>query len=292
MKQWTQTLQATVEFVSEMVDREWRTQEEWQNYSAVQRSLFAQMGQWLEAFAGQPLFEPWGAHREEQRLLARQVRDELFLLLAEMEPAQAMAVLSSLPAAQVLGYQQDRLAALLTVESAHVQAWEQEGFARLRELVSPHTPLLLFITQRVREIGGAVVEPLSGQGGGLASGLAGGQSTGGQAPVVANVASGGRANGEGRMESARSTVPAVRAIRHEDLTLLLQEARVRPHFDLRQFVTPALELSIRQAVHQQGLEAVEQVQSLFANEDHAAVQLVAERMKVEMSGGREERGND
>jgi hypothetical protein len=54
-------------------------------------------------------------------------------------------------------------------------------------------------------------------------------------------------------------------------------------------VAPALELSIRQRLHQQGLEAVEQIQSHFAKEDHAAVQLVAERMKVEMSGGKEER---
>jgi hypothetical protein len=295
MTQWMRTVQATIELLSEMVDREWRTLEEWQTNSAVPRPLFAQIGQWLEVFAGQPLFQPWGTYREQQRLLAQQMREELFVLLTELDPAHAMAVLCSLPAAQVMGYAQDRLALLLKVDGADMQAWEQQGFTRLREVVSSRTPLVFFVAQRVAEMESGRVEPFAEGRGALAFTRDVGHAVErGNASREAAVDARELVMGETREGATAGAIFAwqdVRDIREEGLAHLLQAARENVHFDLRSYVTPALELSIRQAFHQHGVDESEQVQSLFANEDAIAVQLVGERMKVEMSGGREERAD-
>ncbi|MGZ4123127.1 MAG: hypothetical protein ACXVOI_07950, partial [Tumebacillaceae bacterium] len=215
MTQWMQTLQATLELVSEMVDREWRTLEEWQANSAVPRPLFAQIGQWLEAFAGQPLFQAWGAHRDQQRLLAPQLREEVFGLLSELESRHAMAVLCSLPAAQVMGYAQDRLALLLAVDAGEMHAWEQQGFARLREVVSPRTPLVYFVAQRVEEIESGAVPAV----------LQAGKSFVEQEPALDDAP---HFHAETSSESH-----LISKVQSHVNSHVLEQARENPHFDLR-----------------------------------------------------------
>lgn len=66
---------------------------------------------------------------------------------------------------------------------------------------------------------------------------------------------------------------------------LLQQAGQKPSFDLRQFVDARSELKIRQALHRAGLDAWEQVAATLPEQAEETVQLVRERMRLELGAG-------
>lgn len=145
MDRFARLVQGVVQFLSEAVEREWRTPEERRFHSSLSGPWYDEVGAWLEQFAGHAIWQHAVERREEVRAYARGVRDELAMVLAQVEPPCAMAVLCGLPTAQGLGYEPERLAGNLGVAVPQVQAWEREGYLQMRAALTERTPLLAFL---------------------------------------------------------------------------------------------------------------------------------------------------
>ncbi|PWK13412.1 hypothetical protein [Tumebacillus permanentifrigoris] len=151
MDRFAYAVQGVVQFLSEAIEREWRTLEERRFHSQLQGPRFDLVGNWLEQFAGHEIWSNAHVRREEVLRYARGVREELGVVLGQIEPPCAMAVLCGLPAAQSLGYAPARLAASLGVADAQVLAWEQAGYLQIRAVLSERTPLLAFLHAQALE---------------------------------------------------------------------------------------------------------------------------------------------
>lgn len=262
MKRWAQTMQAAVQMLAELVDQDWRSLDEWRGQSAVQGPLFGQLCTWIERGAGQPIWRRFVELRQEQREVAGRVRDELFLLLGNLDPREAMVVLCRLPLARALGYSRERLSRQLGVSDAEMLAWEEQAFDKMGVALSPQVPMLWALRELVE---GAT----SSDNGTYASEMSQGGSSLAKDPLPS----------DGHLAPAFDPSPLLRAARHQ------------PVFDLRAHMSPQLELAIRQAFHRMGLAERERVEGLFHEEDRLAVALVAERMKLELGDGKEVRTN-
>jgi hypothetical protein len=228
-----------------------RNPAEWRQHSGIGERLFSQVCIWIDLYSGQPLAGRFPEGREGLLALAKQVRDELQLLLEGLEPVEAMVLLCHLPSANQRGYSWQRLASRLNVDGRQLQEWEQQGYLKLLERISEQTPFLLFLSRQVQ------------------------LQTDEQAGVD-------------ELESEASPSDRQEQQRWE---LLIAEASRDPYFDLRLHVSPALELAIRQAYHRAGAREREAVQTLFAKEDRWLVELVGARMSLERSGERGMNGN-
>jgi transcriptional regulator with XRE-family HTH domain len=244
MQSFARVVTAALQLLSEAVEREWTSREAWLEQSAVPEPLARKIVAWLDTFGNGALFE-------QRKQAAKQLRGELAELLGALEPQMATALLCRLPGAKRRGYSQKRLAAGLGVEGEQVRKWEEDAYARLGELVSDRTPLLKFLQERVLEESG------------FCSGETGSR---------AEAAKAGRAEAELAM------------LAPGEFERLLMQAGSEADFDVRTYVGAARELVIRQALHREGVEAVEQVEALFSDAERLAVRLIAARMKLEMAG--------
>ncbi|KEO84643.1 hypothetical protein [Tumebacillus flagellatus] len=268
---FARAVQGVVQFLQEAVEREWRSPEERRFHSQLQGAWFDEVAGWLERFAGHEIWRYAPDRLDEVRAYARGARDEVGGLLNLLEPQLATAVLCGLRASQGLGYTQERLAENLGVETALVLSWEREGYARLRALVSNRTPLLAFLAALAAErdeqgaLHGRETDELKER-----DALFG--------RVKSELAEHDALNGRGtpeRCDLAREP--------HETFESLLDQARTRPDFDLRRFLTPTDELELRRWFHRWGVESV------FSEEGRErAAALVQARLKWEMAVGEEE----
>jgi hypothetical protein len=229
MDRFAQAVQGVVQFLNEAVEREWRSLEERRFHSQLKGPWFDQIAGWLEEFAGHGIWHNAQERRDEVLAYARGVRDEVALLLGQIEPPCAMAVLCALPASQALGYAPDRLSESLGVEESQVKEWERAGYRQLRAAVQERTPLLAFL---------------------LAKAL------------------------EQEQEDAETNA----VVSQETLDSLRQEARTNPDFDLRRYISSAVELRVRQWLN------TRDASDKSLEEHRVAVALVQERMKLELEG--------
>ncbi|TCP58270.1 hypothetical protein EV586_102724 [Tumebacillus sp. BK434] len=245
--------------------------------------LAGQVSAWLEQYAGAPLWE----RRKE---LGLQLRSELMDLLSGMEPQLATALLCGLPGAARRGYSAQRLAGSLGVEAVQIAAWEAQAYARLGELATERTPLLAFLQARVGEGGeasyGAQTDSLE-----VSTQDTSHHAEGLQNSMVSQDGCGsheaGRFVSDVTLATVRQAEVSPSALSAEAVAGLLKSARAEADFDLRTFVSAGLELRIRQAFHRFGRSEQEQVESLFSEEERAAVALIGARMTLEMNGEEE-----
>jgi hypothetical protein len=124
---------------------------QWQQESGVSEERFSQMCNWVESYLGQSLQRPRPEIEHVWLALAKQMREELSSLLAELEPTHAMALLCHLPTAHQRGYSWQRLAGRLHVEEGQLLEWEGQAYVSLLERVGEQTPFLQFLSQRIQE---------------------------------------------------------------------------------------------------------------------------------------------
>lgn len=151
MKAWQQTVQATMEWLTSGVHGEWRHAAQWQEQSGVAAELVTQLSTWIEAYVKQPILRPYPEIQDVWLALAKQLREELLALLAELEPTQALVLLCGLPSATVRGYSWQRLAGRLHVNEEQLREWEGQAYAALLTRVGEQTPFLLYLSGRVQE---------------------------------------------------------------------------------------------------------------------------------------------
>jgi hypothetical protein len=244
MKKFAELVRACAQLLSEGVEREWLSVMEWHGQSRLSPEAFGAAVELVEGYVRVAVVRDVGRHRTELRQMAKQVREEFGTLLEGMEARRSMALLCGLPQAERMGYSLKELAGQLGVGLADVQRWEEEAYRQVWERVSERTPFLAWVKQAVGVEDGQVVSVAAGC--------------------------------EERVEEAGGRGP-------EGQEGLLHEARWNAKFDLREYVGAELELLIRQAAHRVGVEAASRVKGLFSEKEGMAVELVLERMKLEMS---------
>lgn len=285
MKREAQLVRATLLVLTEAVWAERITLEELKQRSGVESLLFTLVCDGVERFADGPVLRDLADRREPFLWVARQAREELSALLGSLEPVQATAVLCGLPGAARLGYAAHRLAARLGTAESAVREWERSAYEQAADQLTDRLPLLYAVWQSAMQRADlweqiSEMETVS-------------------AEAVDELASDQVLESETRGTSLDTCEPdatleietplAQTADSHlENPDDLLERAASDPDFDLRLYVTPALELAIRQAFHRQGALSPEKVRPLFSTIEQLAVDLVCRRIGLETAGGEEE----
>lgn len=324
MKREAQLVRATLQVLTEAVWAEQISLDELRQHSGVREPLFTLVCEGVERFADAAVLRELAERREPFQWVARQAREEMTALLGALEPVQATAILCGLPSAARLGYAAHRLAARLGTSESAVREWERSAYEAAAVQVTERLPLLDAVRQAASDrtelweqieewepaSADAVDRPNSATGlerEGIAAittqsgneNLPESDSLPEAYPAlsIAQTPQSGSENVPER-DSLTETNPALSTTHTpviepadavpEQPEDLLDRAAVDADFDLRRYMTPALELAIRQAFHRHGVHSLEKVRPLFSTTEQLAVDLVLRRIELETAGGEEE----
>lgn len=293
MKREAQLVRATLQVLTEAVWAERISLDELKRRSGVEEPLFTLVCDGVERFADGAVLRDLADRREPFLWVARQAREELSALLGSLEPVQATAILCGLPGAARLGYAAHRLAARFGTAESAVREWERSAYEQAADHLTDRLPLLDAVRQSAMQRtdlweqiaeteavpAEAVDEPMIDQV--LESETR---------VTVTDPLSNSETSPDTNQPNATLETPVTQtADSHlEKPDDLIERAAADPGFDLRLYMTPALELAIRQAFHRHGAQSPEKVRPLFSTTEQLAVDLVYRRIGLETAGGEEE----
>lgn len=298
MKREAQLVRATLQVLTEAVWAERISLDELRLRSGVREPLFTLVCEGVERFADAAVLRELAERREPFQWVARQAREEMTALLGTLEPVQATAILCGLPSAARLGYAAHRLAARLGTSESAVREWERSAYEAAAVQVTERLPLLDAVRQAASDRAELWEEIEEWEPAPADAVDRPDSATGLEREGIAVITSqSGNENVQER-DFLTETNPALSTNQtpviepadadSEQPEDLLDRAAVDADFDLRRYMTPALELAIRQAFHRHGVHSPEKVRPLFSTTEQLAVDLVLRRIELETAGGEEE----